>query len=174
MKIAFLFSFLLSLSSCASLSETVRTSTTNQPVQVSNLDRFTPTTSTVVLCDDSDSYAVDVVDDEARQARNVVLLVAGKPKNVVQLPNGTEINGYALNWAKKTEDGLEISVEYGSRIYFDKRFLFECRNGEFHLTRIKVESFDKQKPDVWTNKEVKVKPSIPLADFKIKNYLNGR
>lgn len=174
MKDAFLFLCLFLFSSCSSLTDTGRANTTTLSREILNQNQVKPTTSLPVDCDDSTSYEVDVVEDEIRQARNVVLLVGGKPQNVVQLPNQTEVKGYALNWAKKTKEGIKISVEYGSRFYFDKRFIFECKKGGFHLTRIKGESFDKHKPAIWTNDEVKIKPSIPLADFKITNYLTGK
>jgi len=174
MKDAFLFLCLFFFSSCSSPADTGRVNTTELSPEILNQNQLKPTTTLAAECDDSTSYEVNVVEDEIRQARNVVLLVDGKPQNVVQLPNQTEVNGYALNWAKKTKEGIEISVEYGSRYYFDKRFFFECKKGEFHLTKIKVESFDKHKPDVWTNDEIKIKPSIPLADFKITLFLTDK
>ena len=127
-----------------------------------------------VPCDDPSRYEVEVVFDQDRKANNIVLVVGGKPRNIVKLPNQSEVNGYALNWAKKTKEGIEISVEYGSRYYFGKRFLFDCKDGEFYLTRFNVESFDKYKPDKWTNKEVRVRPAVPLGDFEITKYLTGK
>src|SRR5882724_1399770 len=81
-----------------------------------------------------------------------------------------EHNGFALNWARKTKAGFEIAVEYGSVIYYAKRFNFICKQRKFYLTKITVDSFNKHNPETWKTKIVRVKPNVPLEKFLIDDF----
>ena len=64
----------------------------------------------------------------------------------IRIFTGVERNGFALDEAKKTKTGFEISVEYGSRYYYHKRFIFICKRQRFYLSKVIVDSFDKVNP----------------------------
>jgi hypothetical protein len=71
-----------------------------------------------------------------------------------------------------------ITIEYGARIYYHKRFVFICKQRRFYLSRVIVESFDKLDPvktksgwEFRIKKEViKVSPNLHLEKFIIENY----
>ncbi len=118
------------------------------------------------------SFELETVYDELRDAKNIKLTKNKKVEKIIKLPNQSEFNGFALNWVKKTQKGFEISLDYGSRFYYAKRFNFVCRKGKFFLNEIKVESFDKHNPEKWDSKTVKINPNMPLEKFLIKDYIN--
>lgn len=159
-----------------------RASSTGNVIAVSNdnqkaSNNFSPTPTTDVKvqtakCPETEGYCLEVVEDAEREAKNVNIIVGDKTKAVVKLPSPLDQNGYALNWAKKTDSGFEISIEYGSRIYFDKTFVFLKKNEDFHLTEIKVESFDKRETEKVTKKTVKINPPVSVEKFNIEDYMN--
>lgn len=116
-------------------------------------------------------YDVFVVSQEKR---TVNVTAGGKLLRAIDVPwhDDSRVSGFSLNWARKTKEGFEISIEYGSRYYYSKRLMFDCRNGGFYLTRIKVESFDKNRPEKWTDKTVSVKPMVPIDKFRVLDYTN--
>ena len=131
----------------------------------------TPTdSSNEFRCEELDKFEISTVDDPPRRVENINLIVSGKIRNTIIMPNDSEVGGFALDWAKKTKRGFEVSIEYGSRYYFAKRFIFICKKNDFFLDRIKIQSFDKAEPEKWTKKDVKVKPMIPVSQFSITDY----
>lgn len=122
-----------------------------------------------VDCGNLDLLEVTTVDEEKR---SVNISVGGLLLRAINVPRQIEsgISGFSLDWAKKTQEGFEISFEYGSRYYFSKRLIFECRKDDFYLTKIHVESFDKHNPSKWTKKTVVVKPPVPLGEFDLMKY----
>jgi hypothetical protein len=82
-----------------------------------------------------------------------------------------ERNGFALDEAKTTKTGFDISVEYGSRYYYHKRFVFICRQHTFYLTRVFVDSFDKRHHQHWSKKAVRVRPVLPLEKFLLDDFM---
>jgi hypothetical protein len=123
-------------------------------------------------CTNLNSFDVAIVKEPVRF---IELRYDGIPVETVAVPYQADsgVNGFSLNWAKKTKEGFEISIEYGSRMYFSKRLMFECRDSEFLLTKIHVESFDKTNPSKWTNKTISVRPPVSIRDFRILNYTNN-
>jgi hypothetical protein len=64
-----------------------------------------------------------------------------------------------------------MSIEYGSRIYFEKIFDFECDHNEMSLVEVTTITFDKHHPaDIDTN-TVSVSPSVVLSNFDIEDFL---
>ena len=110
---------------------------------------------------------------EGRDARSndVVIEQDSKVLWSIRLPTGAERNGSALDWAKKTKEGFELSVEYGSRYYYHKRFVFLCKRDKFYLSEVIVDSFDKVNPEHRRKKTVKVKPSFPIEKFYIDDFM---
>jgi hypothetical protein len=79
--------------------------------------------------------------------------------------------GFALDDAKKTKTGFEIAVEYGSRYFYHKRFIFICKQQKFYLSKVMVDSFDKVNPQHWWKKEIRVRPILPLEKFFIGDFM---
>lgn len=123
-------------------------------------------------CADASGLCLNVVEDAEREAKNINIVDGGKTKSVIKLPSPQDYNGYALNWAKKTADGFEVSIEYGSRNYFNKSFEFVKKDDTFYLTEIKVKTFDKQNPEKIEKKTVKVEPTVAVDKFNIEDYMN--
>jgi len=125
--------------------------------------------STSFDCADPKGYSV--VEDGDAEANYVHIVQGDKVLKTIRLPTGLERNGFGFNWAKKTKEGFEISVEYGSRIYYGKRFNFICKQHKFYLSKVIVDSFDKNKPEIWNTKVIRVKPNLPLEKFSITDFM---
>lgn len=131
------------------------------PVQIENID-----------CNRPDQYSIEVSTDKAK---TVNVLWNGELYHAISVPRqiDAEPMGFSLNWAKKNEKGFEISIEYGSRYYFDKTLFFECKKNDFFLTKAVVNSFDKRDPEKsFRKKIVAIKPEVALKDFQVKDCWN--
>ena len=126
--------------------------------------------SKTLRCGDPNSYSVDVVRDKVREADDVNIVQGGRVLKVINLP-GQEVNGFSLNRWRKTKAGFEFSIEYGTRIYYYKRFIFICRRNRFYLSRVIVESFDKHNPENSYKKVSRGNLNLPLENFKVANYM---
>jgi hypothetical protein len=136
---------------------------TGKPVAVADA------TSKTIDCSDPNRYSVvEVRDPEANYAN---ITRGGKVLQSIRLPTGMERNGFGFNWAKKTKEGFEISVEYGSRFYYGKRFNFICKRGAFYLSKVIVDSFDKNNPEKWHKRVIRVRPNLPLEKFSITDFM---
>lgn len=120
-------------------------------------------------CDDPKGYSVEEGTDPG--TNSVKIVRDGTLLHTIKLPNGTERNGFAFDGARKTKEGFEIEVEYGSVIYYHKKFIFTCRHHRFHLSKIWVDSFNKHNPEKWTRKLVRVHPNLPLEKFSITDFM---
>ncbi len=89
----------------------------------------------------------------------------------IRIFTDAERNGFALDEAKTTKTGFEVSVEYGSVVYYHKRFVFICKQHRFYLTRVFVDSFDKHNPEHWWKKAVRVRPALPLEKFLLNDFM---
>ena len=89
----------------------------------------------------------------------------------IRIFSDAERNGFALDQAKTTKTGFEISVEYGSRYFYHKRFVFICKQHSFYLTRVFVNSFDKHNPEHWWKKAMRVRPALPLERFLLDDFM---
>jgi hypothetical protein len=117
-----------------------------------------------VNCADPSSYDVNIVEGGVG---GVDVMSEGKILRPLAEPSASDVSGFKLNWAKKTERGFDIQIEFGDRIYFGKRLIFECRKDAFYLTSVDAESFDKSNLSKKKHKTVDLKPPVPLAKFKI-------
>jgi len=132
-------------------------------------------------CADPNGYSLVVVEDANRNIEETVttpkllnIVVGDKVMATVKIPTVSDANGFSLNWAKKTKEGFEISVEYGSRNHYQKQFNFICKKGNFYLYAVKVESFDKNDPksmDEPDVKEIQITPNLPIEKFSLFDYL---
>jgi hypothetical protein len=90
----------------------------------------------------------------------------------INLPNQSEFNGFSLNWAKNTNNGFEISIEYGSRYYYEKQFNFVCKQEKFYLDKVKTNTFDKNDPEKTGEVFTKlIKPELNLEKFTITDFM---
>jgi hypothetical protein len=104
---------------------------------------------------------------------NSVKIVSGAQiLHTIKLLTDKERNGFAFDGAKKTEEGFELAVEYGTRIFYRKNFIFICRDDKFYLNKIEVDSFDRQNPDKSSKEEViRVQPNLPLKKFSLTDFM---
>ncbi len=101
-----------------------------------------------------------------------LLIVKDKIKKYqIKILTPDEAQGFSVNWIKDIGSGFEISIEYGSRYYFQKDFQFIFENNSFYLRKIITNSFDKNKAGKY-KKDTKVldKP-INITNFKIEDYI---
>jgi hypothetical protein len=132
-------------------------------------------------CDDPNGYSLVVVTDLSRDPektittpKNLNINVGDEIKVAIKIPTDSDAQNFSLTSTEKTKDGFEISIEYGTRYYYQKQFNFVCRKGAFYLYKVKVESFDKFDPgsrENWDRKEIKIKPNLPIEKFSIFDYL---
>lgn len=120
----------------------------------------------------ADCEEFEVLTKKDADANFINIVSDGKVAESIKLPRGIAVNGFSLNYAKKTENGFMFSIEYGSRFYYYKEFRFTCRNGTFYLTEILVSTHDQADPEN-SGKEstVRVEPNQPLGDFSVTAYM---
>jgi len=140
-------------------------------VEESNVDKTSrddkgPTT---IDCADPKGFTLEEGTTLGSDSLNIVR--KGRVLHTINLLTDLERNGFAFDGAKKNKDGFELSVEYGSVIYYHKTFIFTCREHLFYLTKIKVDTFDKRHPEKWSKKVVNVQPNLPLEKFSITDFM---
>ncbi len=120
-------------------------------------------------CDDPNGYSVE---EGTEPGTNSVRIVSGGTVlHTIQLPTEAEVNGFGFDLVKKTKTGFEIAIEYGTRIFYAKRFIFKCKQRKFYLTTIRVESFDRHNPAKWKRKVIRVQPNLPLEKFSVNDFI---
>jgi hypothetical protein len=120
-------------------------------------------------CDDPNGYSLEEGTVPGTSSVNIVR--DGRVLHTIKLLADMERNGFAFDGAKKTKDGFEISIEYGSVIYYHKAFVFICRHHKFYLSKIRVDSFNKHNPEKWSKKVVRVQPNLPLEKFSVTDFM---
>ena len=115
----------------------------------------------------------DEYDMEEDPDTNAVKIVSGgEVLHTIKLLSDRERNGFAFDGVKKTKEGFELAIEYGTRIFYRKNFIFICKEDKFSLSKIEVDSFDRQNPDKSSKEEVmRVQPRLPLEKFSITNFM---
>lgn len=124
----------------------------------------------VLDCNDRNGYSL-IVREPIGETRQLDILQDSEIKETIIIPTQLKVSGFALNWAKKTKKGFEISIKYGSRYYYSKRFNFVCKEGNFYLTRVRVESFDKNNPAELNKRDIKIEPNLDLRKFVIDAFM---
>ena len=132
-----------------------------------------PNTAVTALSKPPDcaSNGYSVAETVKGEARYVEIKQGDRVLGSIRIFTGAERNGFALDEAKTTKTGFEISVEYGSRYFYHKRFVFICKQHRFYLTRVFVDSFDKHNTQHWWKKVVRVKPALPLERFLLDDFM---
>lgn len=119
---------------------------------------------------DCRDFALETGKDEEYNLINIKQ--DGVTTNVIKLPTGLSKIGFALNFAKKTNDGFLFSIEYGSRFYYEKEFYFGCKRGGFYLTKVIVRTHDQGDPEESPKDlTMRVHPAVPLDRFLITDYM---
>src|SRR2546423_1696081 len=137
--------------------------------------------SKTLYCNDPNGYSLVLVPDPDRDPKKTVTdptilnVVAGDEiKAAIKIPTDSDAQNFSLISTEKTKEGFEITIEYGVRYYYKKQFNFICKEGNFYLYKVKVESFDDADPksrDNWDRKEIKIKPNLPIEKFSMFDYL---
>lgn len=155
----------------------------NPPVKNINLNTmvYKNETSRPLNCNDPNGYSLVVITDPERASQNlgtvpqILNVVSGdKIRVALKIPTDSDAQNFVLNSTEKTKEGFEITIEYGTRYYYKKQFNFVCKEGDFYLYKMKVESFDKfdsVSRKKWDRKEVMVEPNLPIEKFSIFDYL---
>ena len=118
---------------------------------------------------DCDPNRYTVEEDPDTNAVKVVS--GGTVLHTIKLLSDAERNGFAFNGVNQTKQGFEISIEYGSVIYYGKTFIFICTQHKFYLSKIRVESFNRHDPEKWSRKVIKVKPKLRLEKFQLTDFM---
>ena len=138
--------------------------------RVSRLDRSSAYNkrSKTLACDPKE-YSVE---EFAEPGTHSVKIIRGeKVIHTIRLLSDEELNGFGFNWAKKTKEGFEISIQHGSVIFYEKTFIFVCTQHKFYLSKIRVDSFDRHHPQKWNRKVIRVRPNLPLEKFFITDFM---
>jgi len=147
------------------------TGASQKPERVHNgrLTAVTDKTSKPVDCAAPNGYSLE----EGTEAENnsVNIVSGGTVLHTIKLLTGAERNGFAFDGVKKTKEGFELAIEYGSVIFYSKRFIFRCRQHRFYLSKIRVDSFNRHNPEKWNSKVITVKPNVPLEKFSITDFM---
>lgn len=127
--------------------------------------------STVVNCGNKDFNLAALYKNGKK---SVVIEEGTATIKKINLPNQSFVNGFSLNWARETKKGFEISIEYGSRFYYEKNFIFICQQKDFYLSEIKIVTFDKQDlENSWKEYSTKTKPALTLEKFSIDDFIGN-
>jgi hypothetical protein len=103
---------------------------------------------------------------ERKNVRRLNISQNGTTKKTINSPEYTFIRK-----SVKTKQGFEISIEYGSRYYYEKRFNFICKQKSFYLNQVKTTTFDKANPEIsWKEYNKAIKPSLKLENFLIDEF----
>ena len=122
-----------------------------------------------VDCADPNGYSVEEATEPGTDSVNIVR--DGRVLHTIKLLTDVERNGFGFDGVKKTKEGFELAIEYGSRNFYGKRFIFICRQHKFYLSQIRVNSFDRHNPEKWNRKVVRVKPNLPVEKFFVTDFM---
>lgn len=141
-------------------------------VTARNAPRPTPTISLEdsksVKCGNSD-YELRVVRPYPDEYLNLELS-SGPQVWTIKTPGWDEYQNF---WARTavTNDGFDISTEWGTRYDRELHLRFKCKEGNFVLVEVESEMFDKYDQDGKVKrKRQKVVPNIPFSQVSIKGY----
>ena len=134
---------------------------------------FTTSYSQLYSCQNWKHYKI-VVKDNPDASSNLNVVNGTQLTYSLRLPSEQIFNNYVLDGTKKFKNGFELSVEFGSRYFFHKTFIFVCRNRWPELVQIKVDSFDKANPqEKGKYRNVLIRPRIPINRFILEKYLTN-
>ena len=122
-----------------------------------------------VDCADPNRYSVESGTEPG--TNSVKIVSSGTVLHTIKLLTDVERNGFGFDGVKKTKGGFQLAIEYGSRIFYGKTFIFICRKHKFYLSKIRVDSFDRHNPKKWNSKVIRAQPNLPLEKFFITDFM---
>lgn len=82
-----------------------------------------------------------------------------------------EVANFFVDGIRDDKQGFQISLEYGTRFFYNKVFYFKYYNNSFYLYQIKIDNFDKVNPEIWKTKIKKITPNIKVTNLNLEQYL---
>jgi hypothetical protein len=173
--------FLILLTSLSTFSCSKKAEEEQTPVQNNHIREFIQKTQTDTLeylilsegkIDGKQQVIVLLTQDFNTFAKSLIVKTGDSILYRQTLPSPYEYSGFATNWVKKTDAGFSLSIEYGTRYYYEQEFLFELAEGNVSLVFIKTKSFDKfDNGGNLTFKQVTKSVNIPIKKFNIISYI---
>ena len=112
---------------------------------------------------------IDLKDIE-KSIRRIVLNINKEECLLCDLDQ-SDYNGFSVDKIRENLAGFEISIEYGSRIYWNKTFFFEYRDRRIYLSKIQSIHFDKYKISN-PIKSIKKCNVFVCKGFNLESYLD--
>lgn len=130
--------------------------------------------SDTVRCGDV-NYEIQKINNIDKQIFEVRLLTPeNRVLHTIEMPEVDEVQGFALNGVNTTNKGFVISIEWGTRIYHEVQFNFDCIKSSFVLTKLIHKSLDQHFPEDSRKqrREIKtIEPSVPFKEFRLSDFL---
>lgn len=119
-------------------------------------------------------YQIILVNNDICENRKYLINQNSKTISTILIPSEqacSDISGLALNGIREDKKGFQVSIEYGSRFFYNKIFYFIYYNNSFYLYQIKTKSFDKANPDIWKTKIKAINPRIKVSTLNLEKFL---
>jgi hypothetical protein len=146
--------------------------TTNNLQSIKSVNQLEMDTLSILYIENGeDKWNVIEVFNSSNKTHAILIANGTRVKHKILLPTQIEVSGFSLNGIKKTDNGFRISIEYGSRYYYEKEFYFENIKQEFYLSKITITSMDKFTPSDMVVKSKIIHPKQPISKFELKMYV---
>ena len=92
----------------------------------------------------------------------------------LKMPSVDDFQNFGTGPLVPSNDGFDVSVDWGSRIYHEVTFSFACREDELRLSTIKHSTLDKHDPEndaKSANRTISVKPDLSMRDVVVGDFL---
>jgi len=141
---------------------------------------------TALDCRNPNKYGFKVAQNQARKSgldphipKDLNIVVDGKVAAKIELPiPDSEAKNFSLNSVEKTKAGFVIKADWGGGVYhYEIQHNFRCRENNFYLYKVKIDSFSTRNPDSGNfldkkeTKEIKIEPNIPIEKFVMNDFL---
>lgn len=191
MKITFIIWAMCVALSCSTKDSTKIVSFQNENVIVRNQSNngfnknlyVNEKSSKTLDCNKPEEYNLIVIEDPDRNIEDTVtmpkllnIMIGNETKATIKIPTDSDVNSFSLDSTEKTKKGFEISIQYGTRYYYEKRFDFVCEEGSFYFYKMETEIRDKNHPENWDEpdkKIIQITPKLPIEKFSLFDYLGN-
>ena len=98
----------------------------------------------------------------------------GKVVHAVEMPKVNDFQNFAVGHLAARKDGFQFNVDWGTRISHEIEFDFVCRRGEFYLTGLVHQTFDRRDPEnaaKYTKRNISMAPSVPFKKVVVADLL---
>jgi hypothetical protein len=123
---------------------------------------------------DQKKYCITYYNHSDCDSRKYIIKKNSKTIAEILIPQEGEcsdLSNLALNGIMEDKKGFQLSIEYGSRFFYNKIFYFKYHNDSFYLYQIQTKSFDKANPEKWKTKNKVINPKIKITNFNLEQYL---